>query len=405
MFEDNRAKWTDDYFDRMRNTGDPPADQIVEAIFAKGEVHAVNRTLVALTQNDQELPESLPSEVHEYFAQTAKLPDWADPNLIKLGEDLFTDYGMMAFSILGCASLPECYSCALGAKVLSLTSQLEDHINRRIVETFLMVVDVMTEGGLAAGGKGIRSAQKVRLMHASIRHLILHRQAADESREKPKTFADVLGQVNWNAEKDGYPINQETMGLTLLSFSYAILRSLAILGVKVEKERQDAYFHCWNVIGHIMGVDPAFYVDTMADGETLWQLLYRRMHQASPEGRHLNDDLMNYLGSQIKSGIPLGWLMPANHIPRWLTRKLVGVESAEILGIHWGFLDRVGTWVLSISMFLLGFIEKDIYQDLPKGHRVAEWLFRELAQSEMKRGGSRPPYQIQDSLRGCWKLK
>ncbi len=404
MFEDNPKKWTQEFFEKMQQTADPLADSVVDAIFAEGSLESVNRTLVELTQNDQEIPASLPKAVHDYFEESAILPEWADPRVIKIGEDLFTDYGMMAFSILGCASLPECYACSSGAKVLAFTTQLEEHVNRRIIETFLMLVDVMRVGGLSPKGKGIRSAQKVRLMHAAIRHLILTPPPNHAGNGSSKTFCETLINCHWNQERDGLPINQATMGFTYLTFTYVILRSLSRLAIDVKEERQNAYFHCWNVVSHIMGVDSAFYVNNMKDAKHLWAFLRERLRAPSPEGVQLNTALMDYMADQIRTRAPLGRFMPTKHIPRLLTVELIGSGTGKSLGIKLSALDRVGKFILAFYMHLLGTVEKKIYADLPFGHRIAQWIFRLLAKSEIKRGGTRPPYEIPDELREAWEL-
>src|SRR5262245_15657081 len=71
---------------------------------------------------------------------------------------------------LFCYGLPSCYAAAKGVQVLALTTRLFSNPTRRVIETAQMVVDVMAPGGLAARGRGIRTAQKVRLMHAAVRY-------------------------------------------------------------------------------------------------------------------------------------------------------------------------------------------------------------------------------------------
>lgn len=399
MFEQNPSKWTPEFFDRMRQMGDPYADKVIASVYAESQLPAVNKLLASLIRNDQPVSEELPEKVRQFFEETAVLPPWADKDLIRIGEGLFAEYSLIAFSILGCASLPECYSGAIGAKVLNLTGQLEDHINRRIVETFFMVVYALTKGGLGPKGQGIRTTQKVRMMHASIRHLIMSEETVPATTSRFFSFAVLLCNTRWNTKTHGYPINQETMGLTYLTFSYVILRSLNKLGVTIEKERENAYFHTWNVIGHILGVDETFFCNNMQDAETLWNLILPRLQQASPEGTRLTDVLMRYMGDQIKQSSFMGKVMPYRHIPKWLTRELVGEETADLLGIQWGFGDKVGMWLTAACIHALGITEKDIYGGLKFGHKVAEWVFRKLAKAEHTRIGDRPSFVIPDQLR------
>ncbi len=45
---------------------------------------------------------------------------------------------------------------------------------RCVFETAQLVVDGMTEGGLEPHAQGVRTAQKVRLMHAATRYMFRH---------------------------------------------------------------------------------------------------------------------------------------------------------------------------------------------------------------------------------------
>ena len=78
-------------------------------------------------------------------------------------------------TLLFCASLPECYVLPHLSEVLHVAGQLEEHTEYRIRQTAAMVFPVMMKGGLTtAGGGGVAQVLKVRLIHATIRHLILH---------------------------------------------------------------------------------------------------------------------------------------------------------------------------------------------------------------------------------------
>jgi hypothetical protein len=173
--------------------------------------------------------------------------------LVHAAQELFIAHGNLALIVLVCASLPECYVMKKGIQVLWLTQRLQEHVLRRLVETAQLVISVMWRGGLSPDGSGVRTAAKVRLMHAAIRHLILHgRPEAQDA--KPSSFADVLLTVRWNTQELGYPINQEDLVYTLLTFSYVIPRGLEKLGVQVTPTQKEAFIHCWNIVGRIMGI-------------------------------------------------------------------------------------------------------------------------------------------------------
>ena len=105
-------------------------------------------------------------------------------------------------------SLPSAYAAQSGVRVLhsrnGATGYFIKDLNRRLVETTQFVVDVLTPGSQIAPtcsahdhGLAVRSALRVRLLHAAVRSLI-------EAHNRP-----------WEAKELGRPINQEDMAGTL----------------------------------------------------------------------------------------------------------------------------------------------------------------------------------------------
>src|SRR3970282_702908 len=125
------------------------------------------------------------------------------------GEDFFDRHWPMIVMFLFCAALPNAYAAHRGAQVLYLTNRLTERVERRIFETAQFVLDVMSPEGLSSSGRGIRSAQKVRLIHAAIRQHILHHPKWRE---------------RWDMEW-GLPINQEDLAGTLMLLSVQTLES------------------------------------------------------------------------------------------------------------------------------------------------------------------------------------
>ena len=115
------------------------------------------------------------AEALEGYVRAARpLPAWADASRIGRAESAFMDMSMLSCTLLFCASLPECYVLPDLSAVLHVAGQLERHTDYRIRATAAMIFPVMMKGGLtSASGGGIAQIIKVRLIHATIRHLIL----------------------------------------------------------------------------------------------------------------------------------------------------------------------------------------------------------------------------------------
>lgn len=199
-------RWTDELLDKMRQQTDPVAEAVVAEIFNQGYAQNVNALMLQLIENDQLPPDGLPSAVKDYLNNQFDLPKWADQDKLQIAEELFADQGMLICLSLICASLPECYANANGVHALRMTARLKDDTRRRVAETAQMVLDVNAVGGFGPNGKGIRTIQKVRLMHATIRHFL-------------------LASTEWKPEW-GQPINQEDMAMTLMTFSFRDRKSV-----------------------------------------------------------------------------------------------------------------------------------------------------------------------------------
>lgn len=369
-------RWSDDALDHLRTLGDPDADRVIDDLFARGDdvVRAVNTLMRDLVENNDVPAASLPEAARAYFLASG-LPPWADPARIARGQGVFHRYGPLVILLLNTYSLPICYAAAKGAQVLVRTGRLQSNPHRRIVETAQLVVDVMGPGGLdpASGrGAGLRSAQKVRLMHATIRHL--------------------LGQdPTWDPEF-GVPINQEDMLGTLMSFSVATLDGLQRLGVELDAAEVDAYMHTWNVVGAVMGIRHELLPADFAGGRELADRIGERHFRACPEGQALTRSLLEMMAHLVPGNL-------LDHVPAEFVRHFVGDRVADMLAVP--AARRSGL----VDLWRLFGAAGDRAGDLsPNLAHAAGMLSRALVQGLLlaNRGGQRVPFQIPTELRQVW---
>jgi len=189
-----------------RKIGDALADSVIQKIIEREDGSKVAELFNTLTQNVDVPMDGLPEEAIEYFESTKKLPDYYDQKMIKEAQEIFSLYGPEISMLLMCKSLPQCYACGKGAKVLYHTGRLVEHndnfelLTRRLMETAQFVIYVLAPNSFSDTGKAIITTQKVRLIHASIRY-----------------FISKSGR--WDYDYYGVPINQEDMAGTLMFFS------------------------------------------------------------------------------------------------------------------------------------------------------------------------------------------
>lgn len=373
------ALWTDDFLDSMRQEADPLADAVVRDVFEKGEVGAVDALMGQLVKNGQVAPESLPASLADYFVKSAVLPDWMDRGLVANAEEFFGRNGMTVGMTLLFASLPMCYACAKGVQVLHLTTRLQSDPKRRIGETSQMVVKAMQPGGVSAGGEGIRDAQKVRLMHAAVRHLIL-------SGRSPGVMWDPA----W-----GQPVNQEDLAGTLLSFSHVPIVAMRRMGIEVTAAEAAAYLHTWNVLGHIIGVRRELMPQNEDDAAALTAAITRRQFAASDAGKQMTNALIEFSEHTVPGGI-------FNGVPAALIKFLNDATVPDTLGIEALPVARLPIAKIGAA---LGIIERDEDEDkqlAAAGERFGR-AFMEVFML-IERGGNRPPFEIPPVLQQQWQL-
>ncbi|HEX2441543.1 MAG TPA: oxygenase MpaB family protein [Methylomirabilota bacterium] len=392
-------RWSDALLDGMRREGDPLADATVKAVFDAGAVAAVNRLLTTLVRNDGVPTDGLPAEVKGYLEASALLPGWADPARIRIGEGLFLRYGLTSFGILACASLPECYVLRDVAAVLGTTQRLDTHARRRIFETAMMVLGVMDEGGLAPGGGGIRIVQKVRLMHAAVRRLILATPAAAPATGTPATLGDALLAQRWPAER-GLPLSQEDLGAVLLTFSHVMLRSWRHLGITITPEEAEAYLHCWNVVGHVLGIREELMAHDVADAERLFEAIKRKRAADTPDGRALTTAVLGV--TESFAGPSRILLQP---IPRILMHGLLAPPTCTMLGVA-----ALGVWATTYQPFLrlvartTNMSASDVFRDLPVTAQLSALISQRLLDElvRLPRGGQRTAFHMPEKLAKRW---
>ncbi len=374
--------------DRMQLNADPLADDTMETIMgpwgqlaADGTVSqfpewptqfkkiaAVTRVFSDWTSNDnlsgwQPTPDLAPeiaAPLLQYVAASRSLPAWADRAKMARAEELFMDYGALSVTLLFCASLPECYVIPDLSAVLHVSGQLEKHTDYRVRSTGAMIFPVMMHGGLTdAAGGGVAQIFKVRLIHATIRNLILRKSPeqavtnlasdADGIVAPLLNFAEstnmhqVLFAHGWKTGEDGLPCNQEELAYTLLTFGYVFLRGLRKLGLGFTRADEEAYLHTWNVTGHMLGIDRVLMADTMDDAAKLFARMQargradQREHDDVPDPR---PDLGNALINAMTSVIPFNIFKP---FPLLMTRYLVGSQTSKDLGLaaHAPWLSRL----------------------------------------------------------------
>lgn len=274
-----------------------------------------------------------------YLAAGRQLPDWADAAKVERAEAIFMEQGPLSCTLLFCASLPECYVMPHLAEVLHIAGQLEQHTEHRIRQTAAMIFPVMMKGGLMSpDGAGVAQVLKVRLIHATIRHLILR---GDPSQVRGRVGVQPAGAGaigmhaalmahGWDVDRQGLPCNQVELAYTLLTFSYSFLKGLRTLGLGLSPADEEAYLHAWNVMGHVLGVRRELMAHTMDEAAALFARI-----QAQAQAQVGPLDPRPALGAALMQTMARSIALPVvRGLPVPLTRWLIGPTVADAIGVN-----------------------------------------------------------------------
>ena len=311
-----------------------------------------------------------------YLREGKALPDWANHAKIDRAEELFMEYGALSCLLLFCGSLPECYVVPDLAAVLHVAGQLEQHTEYRIRSTAAMIFPVMMRGGLTdADGAGVSQTLKVRLIHATIRNLIL-RASPEQSVQALQgallgamdtqdvamlgvvpVLAGLRGSTHmhqalfahgWKTGQDGLPCNQEELAYTLLTFSYVFLRGLRTLGLGLKAPDEDAFLHAWNVMANVLGIQRELMPQTFDGAKTMFNDMQKRglADSTLPDGTDPRPKLGQALMKTLEDVIPWRVVKP---FPTLFTRHLCGAVTAKAIGID-GRVSRFSQLLFALLM-------------------------------------------------------
>ncbi|MFD3538495.1 oxygenase MpaB family protein [Streptomyces sp. NPDC058662] len=312
--------------DALRTRGDELADATVAALFERGEVRKFNTLMRYVSTVGQDLPEGLPDVAREYLHATGSPPDWVDWGEMERARLFFIDNNVHISTALSFASMPACYVVPHVARLLSATHSLK-YPSKRMAETGQFTVYLMRPDAFEAGSRFLPAAQKVRLLHASIRH---HLKREDR----------------WDTAALGTPICQEDMIGGQMMFSIQVLDALHRLGIHMSNEGADAYYYAWKVVGAILGVDQDHVPQNLQEARAFSDLYMTRHMGPSEEGAQLTRQLID-LYEDVVPGTFFDPVVSA------LIRYLIGDTCADWLQVPRTSWDAV----VKTAPALLGVLE------------------------------------------------
>jgi hypothetical protein len=249
------------------------ADTVAEAFVA--EVYdalgpSVGRAMLdTALEHGIEAVEDAPPSLVRLMEDIDREPSWLDHDLVERGAKVFRGFGPAIVAFEGVATLMV-YTESSIAKPLSLTGAYAgDSAHHRYMETCRHMFDCSEPGGLRRGGAGRAASVRVRIMHVYLRRKI-------------------SAHPEWDEEAWGVPIDQSDAEMTLLAGGIVGAFGMRLIGHPVSNRDILALMHLWRYIGHIMGVQPRWYPETVREAFQLSMVYFvKRAYTAGDDGTEL----------------------------------------------------------------------------------------------------------------------
>jgi hypothetical protein len=339
----------------LRERGDAEADELLArlqpisftadtvAVIAQRAQRHRQSNADGLNSSDSAEAAATDAACAAFLDQQATLPEWVDPSSIAMGQRVFQRSCQTCLLSLCYSSLVGGFAVPHIAAVLESTGRLTrtcPATYARLIETALMVLAVMgpdeqtlhplwsSDGPVSAEAFGIGGTQtpthrgngwlaalRTRFLHAQVRSMLAKRS----------------GDKVWDYALYGIPINQEDQLVTLLSFSFNVLRCLEQLGLPLTQAEREGYIHAWRLVGWLCGVEAellerhmcSFEASELASQSVLLHLVYPA---AEASGARMAQHVLEALTSHM----PQRWSF-AFHAA--LARLLLSDEWADGLGL------------------------------------------------------------------------
>ena len=280
---------------------DDEVDRLMAGLVDGGRVPAVNTALRSWVDNDDPLPSGLPADLAAWLQRVNRLPSWADPAKLRRAADFNRRKDTYLFLLYG-----------LGSGIMSTVIPREARsvywsaggadMQDRAAKTFTFGYDLSEAGAFEPSGQFVVTANKTRLVHAAVRHLLP---------QSPR----------WRAVADEQvPISNGDILVTFHSLGTFVHRKLKEWHVPMSAADEAAFLHQWQVAIHLLGVRDEFIPQTWAAADAQSAQVLTPLLAPTPEGKELAADLLG-LTAQIDLDVTRGFL---NEFVRYVLSNEVG---------------------------------------------------------------------------------
>lgn len=354
--------WDEDELNRMRNVGDPLADETVAELVAHFGEDQIDRAFAAMRRVDMELPLDAPAPLRRFVEATARVPSGTDLARIKRGAELFLDNATLAALALLAKSLPAGYASPRLTQILHFTGNLERHPYRRVLGVLQMLVNITQDGAFHDRGLAIVTGQKLRLLHAGVRRVVRSSFPA-------------------YAAKFDTPICQEDLVYTIVTFSHHVIEALGTFDVPRHAALAEDYFYLWRVYGELQGIRPEWMPQSLEEAAAFSEAYARRNFveaKNNPEGLELTQADLRMMRELLPR-----WLraLGLGALPKLMMARLLGRDAAARVGVK----RQPGHYILEWLLLEGPILWRKLWQHLTPSHAAHDAVSRLFFEALIKR--------------------
>ncbi|MFD7073653.1 oxygenase MpaB family protein [Nocardioides sp. NPDC057577] len=349
---------------------DDRIDAIMKSVLDNGQVSAVNTAIRPWVDNNDPLPTGLPADLTAYLQDVNQLPEWADMDKLTLAADFNRRKDTYLFALYSVGSGIMSTVIPREAKSVYWSKGGAD-MQDRAAKTFTFGYDMAQLHAFEPQGQFIVTANKTRMVHAAVRHLLPQlpqwREGATEHNQIPISNGDIL--------------------VTFHSLGTFVHKKFKEWRIPMTAAEEEAFLHSWQVAISLLGVQDRFIPQTWADAHAQAAQVLTPILAPTAEGNSLAETLLG-LTAQVDLGVTRGFLNE-------FVRYTLGDEISNWLGLR---RDYVSAALIKTAWPAYIAFREGTINVLPGSYYMFDQFVRALAMAFLNGGesGQTTPIEIPD---------
>ena len=232
--------------------GDPVADAVAQDLRTLDPDEGAKLVRACLDGAPLEPGITLPDSFQRFSEELENPPAWLDYDAFAPGIRMFHRNSKLILAVMLGGVLVEGFSTNI-SKSFFITGRLRDSGVRRLKQNNRHMLEIFLPGGLEKYGDGWKLSNRVRLVHAQVRHLLRNSE-------------------DWDEAAWGTPLSAAHVGFAITAFSARLLRHAKRLGATFDDQEAASFMQVWRYSGHLMGIPETILYHNQEDALRLFEV-------------------------------------------------------------------------------------------------------------------------------------